>query len=343
MDIKNAIEKVIRLKDLTEEETISIFGEIMEGNISPAQIGAFLSGLRMKGESVSEITGAARSMRNKAIKISLPEEILKEGLLDTCGTGGTGKDTFNISTTVSFVVAGLGVKVAKHGNRAASGRSGSADILEALGVKIDVSPEVTAKCIREIGIGFLYAPIFHSAMKYAALPRKEIGIRTIFNLIGPLSNPAGATCQVMGVYDRDLTEKIAEVLGNLGVKRAYVVHGEDGFDEVTITGKTKVSELKNNKVVSYKIAPKDFGLKVSCGDDIAGGRNAEENAKITRSVLSGKKGAALDIVLMNAAVAFMAAGRIEKMKEGTAMALNSVTSGRALEKLEELIKLTNEG
>jgi anthranilate phosphoribosyltransferase len=301
-------------------------------------VGALIVALRMKGETVDEITGAAKVMREKALKIKIDHE----PLLDTCGTGGTGIDRFNISTAMAFVLAGCGVKVAKHGNRSASSRCGSADVLEKLGVKIDVPAEITEKCIKEINIGFLFAPAFHSAMKYAVTPRKEIGVRTIFNILGPLSNPASATCQVLGVFKDELTETMANVLGKLGVKRAFVVHGDDGLDEVSITGRTKVSELDNGKVKTYHVEPKTFGLRKAALEDIKGG-TADENAAIIRSMLSGEKGARRDIVLANAGMAFVAAGKAKDPREGAMLAAEAIDSGKAMEKLEQLIRMTNEG
>ena len=352
MDIKQAIEKVVRREDLTEEETREVFGEIMTGGATPAQIGAFVTALRLKGETVPEITGAARVMRDKAKKISLIGKAVdidrddinidEETILDTCGTGGTGTNTFNISTTVAFVVAGCGVKVAKHGNRSASSMCGSADVLEALGVNLDVPVAVTEKCIEEIGIGFMFAPLFHGAMKYASATRKEIGIRTIFNLLGPLSNPASATCQVLGVYEEELTEKIAKVLSSLGSKRAFVVHGSDTLDEVTITGKTRVSELKSGRVRSYYVSPSDFGVRKAKQGDIKGG-SAKDNAIITRKILMGEKGPKRDIVLVNSSLALMAAGRAKGFKEGAKLAAKAIDSGKAMEKLKKLVVMTSEG
>jgi anthranilate phosphoribosyltransferase len=350
MDIKQAIEKAVRFSDLSENETREVFGMIMSGEASGAQIGAFVTALRMKGETVEEITGAAMAMRERSLRIKTGPEALDidrddinvddETILDTCGTGGTGTNTFNISTTVAFVVAAAGVKVAKHGNRSASSLCGSADVLEALGVKLDVPVEVTERCIRAIGIGFMYAPFFHGAMKHAVAPRKEIGIRTIFNLLGPLCNPASATCQVLGVYDAKLTLTIARVLKNLGSKRAFVVHGMDTLDEVTITGKTKVSELKNGRIKTYFVSPSDFGIKKAARESIRGG-DAKDNAVTVKGVLSGEKGPKRDIVLMNAAVALVAAGKARDLKEGMRIAADAIDSGKALEKLKGLVGLTN--
>jgi len=292
----------------------------------------------MKGETVDEITGAARVMREKALKV----KVSGKPVCDTCGTGGSGIDRFNISTAVSFILAGCGVKVAKHGNRSASSRCGSADVLEALGVKIDVSPEVAEKCINEIGVGFLFAPSYHSAMKYAAGPRKEIGVRTIFNILGPLSNPASATCQVMGVFDPSLTETMAGVLGKLGTEHAFVVHGEDGLDEVTLSGKTRVSELSGGKVWTYEVEPETFGLEKASLKEITGG-SAGENAETVKKVLSGEQGARRDITLANASLALVASGKAADIPEGVKLAGKAIDSGEAMEKLRQLIEMTNGG
>lgn len=315
---------------------ISAMNEIMEGEASNAQIGAFITALRMKGETIEELAGAAKVMRAKAAKIKVDGTIV-----DTCGTGGDGTNTFNISTACAFVAAGGGLRVAKHGNRSVSSQCGSADVLHALGVRIDCAPEQVKECIRKIGIGFLYAPIFHSAMKYAAPPRREIGIRTIFNLLGPLSNPAAANVQLLGVYDAALTLVMAEVLKKLGVGAALVVHGEGGFDEITITGSTRVSELKQGKIITYEICPEDFGLKRGILEDIIGG-DANQNAKIIQSVLSGEKGPKRDILLLNAGALFMAAEAAKDFKEGIALAERSIDSGAATEKLKQLIEVTNQ-
>ncbi|MFQ5952527.1 MAG: anthranilate phosphoribosyltransferase [Candidatus Omnitrophota bacterium] len=339
MEIKKALARVVNLEDLTEKATRSVFNEIMNGDATPSQIGAFLTALRMKGETVEEITGAAKVMREKALKITIPGKKVK--VLDTCGTGGTGTNAFNISTTVALVLAGCGVKVAKHGNRSASSRCGSADVLEELGVGLDAPVNVTERCIKEINIGFLFAPLFHGAMKYASGPRREIGVRTIFNILGPLCNPASATHQIMGVFGEGMTKTIAKVLKNLGAKRAYVVSGKDGLDEVTITGRTKISELKKGKIRSYHVSPRTFGFKKARLKDIKGG-TVKENARIVMNVLSGKKGPKRDVVLMNSSVALMAAGEAKSFKEGARIAANAIDSGWAMDKLELLIKITNE-
>lgn len=348
--IKEAIEKVVKKIDLSEAEMRGVFEEIMSGQATYSQIGAFVTALRMKGETTDEITGAAKVMREKSIKIRIGRSAIdidrddinidEETIVDTCGTGGSGTNTFNISTTVAFVVAGCGLKVAKHGNRAASSQCGSADVLEALGLKLDNAPEVVEHCIREIGIGFMYAPLFHGAMKYAITPRKEIGIRTIFNLLGPLSNPANATSQVLGVYDQNLTVTMAGVLRNLGVKRAFVVHGMDTLDEITITGKTKISELKNGKIKTYYISPEKFGLKKATLEEIRGG-DAMANAETVLAILNGERGPKRDVVLLNAGAALVAGFKANDFKGGIRLAEVSIDSGEALNKLNRLIELTN--
>jgi anthranilate phosphoribosyltransferase len=334
--IKEAIEKVVRKVDLTEAETRVVFDEIMSGKTTSAQIGSFVTALRMKGETVDEITGAAKVMREKSVKIHAGGS---ETIVDTCGTGGSGMNTFNISTAVAFVVAGAGLKVAKHGNRGASSECGSADVLEALGVNLDVGPGRVEKCIKEIGIGFMYAPLFHGAMKYAVAPRKEIGIRTIFNLLGPLSNPANATSQVLGVYDAKLTEVIAAVLKNLGCRRALVVSGMDALDEITITGKTKITELNKGRLKTYFISPEKFGMKRSKLAQITGG-GAKENAGILLSVLKGERGPRRNVVLLNAAAALVAGFKAGNFKRGIELAEDSIDSGTAAEKLNRLIVMT---
>jgi anthranilate phosphoribosyltransferase len=333
--IKEAIHMLVNSINLSEKETAECMREIMEGNATDAQIGAFLSALRMKGETVEEITGAARIMREKAATIQAPD-----GVLDTCGTGGDMSHTFNISTTVAFVVAGTGLPVAKHGNRSVSSRSGSADVLEALGVKIDLPPARVERCLFETGFGFLFAPLFHPAMKYAIGPRREMGIRTIFNILGPLTNPAGAQRQILGVFADKLTETLAKVLGNLGALHAMVVHGEDGLDEVSITDKTKVSQLKDSKTDTFTIAPEDFGIWRSAIEHIRGG-NKEDNAAITLSILKGEKGPKRDIVLINSAAALVVGGKTDDLRTGFGMAAESIDSGMALKKLEDVKRVSN--
>lgn len=330
--IKEAIDKVVRKIDLNQEEMSKVFEEIMEGVATPIQIAAFITALRMKGETVEEITAAARVMRGKALNISLGEQ---EDIIDTCGTGGDVSNTFNISTAVAFVVAGCGIKVAKHGNRSVSSQCGSADVLEELGVKIDLPPEKVKECIKRIGIGFMFAPVFHGAMKFAAEPRKQIGIRTIFNILGPLSNPAKATHQILGVFKPEITETMARVLSNLGVKAAMVVHSDDGLDEISLGSKTKITELKAKKIRTYYVQPKNFGLKrVDCSF-IKGGTK-KENAQIILDILNGQKGPQRDIVLVNASAALLVAGEARSFKDGVRFAEESIDSRRALEKLELL-------
>jgi anthranilate phosphoribosyltransferase len=349
--IKKAIAKVVEREDLTEAEMIEVMDQIMSGGATPAQIAAFITAMRMKGETVEEITGAARVMRDRATPIRVGRNVLDldrddinidlETILDVVGTGGDGTNTFNVSTTVAFVVSACGVKVAKHGNRAVSSSCGSADVLEALGVNLDVTPETVEKCIDEIGIGFLFAPALHGAMKHAIGPRKEIGIRTIFNILGPLTNPAGAGCQVMGVYREDLVEKLAYVLQNLGCKHGFVVHGLDGMDEITLTAETRVAEVTPERVSVTLVKPEDFRLRRCSMAELHGG-DAVGNAVIVRNVLTGQKGAKRDIVLLNAAYALVAVGKAATSLEGLKLAAEAIDSGKALVQLEKLIAETNE-
>ncbi len=337
MKIKKAISKVVGFEDLTENETRSVFNEIMGGKAAPSQIGAFITALRMKGETVDEITGAAKVMREKAAKIKVSGR--SASVLDTCGTGGTGTKVFNVSTTAAFVVAGCGVKVAKHGNRGVSSHCGSADVLEELGVKLDTPVKATERCVNKVGIGFLFAPLYHGAMRYAIGPRREIGIRTIFNILGPLCNPASAKYQVLGVYDPGLTEILARVLKRLGSRRAFVVHGDGPLDEVSVVGKTRISELKGGRVTTYNVSPATFGVKKASLKAIKGG-TVRGNAAMVRGVLSGRKGAKRDVVLMNSAVALVAAGKARGFKEGVRLAARSIDSGSAMRKLDQLIRIT---
>ena len=335
--IRETIQKVVDGQDLTERETVDTMNEIMSGEATPAQVASFITALRIKGETVEEITGAARVMREKSTKIHTKHPFV----VDTCGTGGDGAHTFNISTTAAFVVAGTGIPVAKHGNRAASSRSGAADVLKALGVNIEIGPEQVGACIDDVGIGFLFAVTLHGAMKYAIGPRREIGIRTIFNALGPLTNPAGAQAQVLGVYAPTLTESLAQVLNNFGTHRAFVVHGGDGLDEITTTTTTQVSELADGAVNTYTLNPRELGIPTAQPSDLKGG-TPEENAEMTLSVLRGEKGPKRDIVLLNAAAAIVAGGKAEDITAGLAAAAESVDSGRALEKLEGLKAKSNE-
>ncbi len=337
MNIQEAIAKVIEGADLSRDEMADAMNQIMSGEATDAQIGAFLIALRVKGECVDEIAGAASVMREKATPIVTKHDVI----VDTCGTGGDHSGTFNISTTAAFVAAGTGLCVAKHGNRAATSQSGSADVLSALGVNIEASPETVSRCLDDVGIGFLFAISLHGAMKYAIGPRREIGARTIFNALGPLSNPAGATRQVVGVYSAALTETLAGVLGTLGAERAFVVHGSDGLDEMTLTGPTKVSELRNGSVSTYDVSPGDFGLAQATADALKGG-DADYNAEITRSILNGEEGPRRDIVLLNAAAAIVAGGKAGDLNEGVQVAAEVIDSGKALEKLEGLVAASRE-
>ena len=334
--IQEAISTVVEGTNLTEAEMVEVMNQIMTGGASDAQIGSFITALRMKGETVEEITGAARVMREKALHIDAGEG----SVVDTCGTGGDSLGTFNISTTAAFIAAGAGAKVAKHGNRSVSSRSGSADVLRSLGVNIEVEVEKVEECLAGAGIGFLFAPLLHGAMKYAIGPRREIAMRTIFNILGPLTNPAGANCQVMGVYDEKLTETLATTLGNLGSSHAMVVHGMDGLDEITLTTTTKISELKDGKVKTFQFIPKEFGLAPCVMDDLKGG-DSEDNATITLNIFKGEKGPKRDISLINAAAAIFVAGLATDLKEGLERAAESVDSGAALEKLERLKEISN--
>ncbi len=341
MDIKQAIAKVVQQEDLVEAEMIDVMNEIMGGEATPAQIGSFITALRMKGETVDEISGAVRVMREKATSIATGVDLEKgDVLVDTCGTGGDGSGTFNVSTTTAFVVAGAGLPVAKHGNRSISSNCGSADVLEAAGVSLDISPEEVGKCVREIGIGFLFAPALHGAMKHAIGPRKEMGIRTIFNILGPLTNPAGANVQVLGVFAEELIEPLAQVLGKLGSKRALVVHGAGNLDELTVTGVTKVAELNNGKVSCYSVSPEDVGLERAELAQLQGGADAAESAEQMRAVLGGESGPKRDMVLLNSGAALMAAGLCADLKAGVAKAAEVIDSGKALEKLDQLVSLT---
>ena len=334
--IREAIAKIIDRQNLSEKEMVGVMDEIMSGNATQAQIGSFITALRMKGETIDEIAGAARVMRDKATKVDAadPGEIL----VDTVGTGGDASGTFNVSTTSSFVVAGAGVPVAKHGNRSVSSHCGSADVLEALGVDLSLSAEQIGQCVREIGIGFMFAPMLHGAMKHAIGPRREIGIRTVFNILGPLTNPANANVYLLGVYDPDLIEKMAHVLARFEVKRALVVCGEGNIDEITITGETSVADLADGKVTTYTIKPEDVGLSRASLADIKGGETAEISASQLRSVLQGVKGPCLDMVLFNAGAVLMAAGKATDLQAGVDLARRTVESGAAMEKLDALIE-----
>lgn len=331
------LNKIVRGNDLSETEMSQMITEIFSGNVTDAQIGALMAALATKGETFEELAGAARAMRRKALRIQASAATI----VDTCGTGGDGAQTFNISTTTAFVVAGCGVTVAKHGNRSISSRCGSADLLEALGVKLDIDPEIVEEAVQEIGIGFLFAPLFHSAMRYAAKARKEVGLRSIFNMLGPLTNPAGANCQLLGVYAPELTEMFAHALQLLGAKRAFVVHGHDGLDEISVCAPTRVSELKDGLIRTYDITPEQFFGSRADAAELLGG-NPEENAAITRKILNGEKGPKRNVILLNTAAALVAAGKAEDFQEGIRMAEISIDEGAAAEKMEALVRFTQE-
>ena len=348
--LKEAIAKLVERQDLNELEMIDAMNQIMGGEATAAQIGAFITALRMKGETIPEIIGAAKVMRARATPIRVGGvvdidrddiNVDRETILDTCGTGGSGTRSFNISTTVAIVVAACGAKVAKHGNRSISSSCGSADVLEKLGVKLDISPEQVTESIEKTGVGFLFAPALHGAMKYAIGPRREVGIRTIFNILGPLTNPAGADRQVLGVFSEALVEPLAQVLLNLGCRRGFVVHGTDGMDEITLTGTTLVAAISGNNIEVQTIAPEQFGFKRCRLKDLQGG-DAEQNAEIVNSVLSGQAGAKLDIVLLNSAYSLVAAGLATDVDAGIEQAREAINSGRAKSTLDALVRITNQ-
>ncbi|MBI5846190.1 MAG: anthranilate phosphoribosyltransferase [Deltaproteobacteria bacterium] len=326
------LQKIVAGYDLYEEEATRLMDLLMAGDLTDAQIGAFMAALAAKGESFEELAGAARAMRRKAVRVQTPGGVV----VDTCGTGGDGKNTFNISTTSAFVVAGAGVTVAKHGNRAASSKSGSADVLEALGVNVMAPPEKVEEAIAAVGIGFLFAPLYHGAMKHAARARKEVGIRSIFNMLGPLTNPAGAGYQVLGVYDPKLTEMFASALNLLKAKRAFVVHGHEGLDEISVCEKTRISELRDGHVRTYDISPEQIIGRRWLIEDLRGGTPAR-NAEITRMVLSGEPGACADVVVANAAAALIVTGLARDFSDAVPLARKSIESGAALKKLDDLV------
>jgi anthranilate phosphoribosyltransferase len=333
--IKEAIETAVNGRSLTFEQAAAVMEEIMIGEATPAQVAAFVTALRIKGETVDEIAGLATVMQAKATPVEVTSPVV-----DTCGTGGDGSSSFNISTTAAFIVAGAGLKVAKHGNRAMSSHCGSADVLEALGVKIELGAEAIAQCVETVGIGFMFAPNFHPAMKYAAAPRREIGIRTVFNILGPLTNPAKAKFQVIGVPSKELGEKIASVLHRLGTEHSLVVHGTDGMDEISISGKSLVWDINQHQVSPpYEIFPEDLGFMKASVTQIRGG-TARQNARILRGILSGEVGVRRNIVIMNAAAALVAGNQASALKEGVCIAEKTIDSGKALAKLDELIKLS---
>lgn len=319
--------------NLSENETSEIMNFIFSGHATPVQIAAFMTAMATKGETFEELAGAARAMRSRARRI----QVIKKPVVDTCGTGGDGAQTFNISTASAFVVAGAGAVVAKHGNRSVSSKCGSADVLEALGVNLDADPELVEESVNEIGIGFMFAPKFHGAMKYAAPVRKELGIRSIFNMLGPLTNPAAASCQLIGVFAPELTEMFASALNLLGVKRAFVVHGHDGLDEISICADTRISELNDGMVRTYEISPEQFFGEKADPETIAGG-DAQENAAIIEGIFRGEKGPKRNIILINSAAALVAAEKASDLKEGIRLAEESIDSGSAMRKLDALVK-----
>lgn len=334
MNYTAILSKVIKRRDLSEGEAFGVVEAILNGEMGESWIAGYLSALATKGESVEEICGSARAMRIAARRI----QALKPDTLDTVGTGGDGGTTFNISTTVAFVAAGAGATVAKHGNRASSGRSGSADCLECLGLNLQAEPEVMEEALNELGIAFLFAPTFHHAMRHAASVRRQLGVRTLFNMLGPLTNPAGAPCQLIGVFAPELTEVFADTLRNLGSRRVLVVHGHDGMDEITLTTTTRCSELKDGVVRTYDIEPLNYVEEYCTSDDLAGGSPAE-NAAITRAILDGGiRGPKRDIVLLNAAASLLAANRATDLSDGMRQAADAIDCGAALEKLEKLIE-----
>jgi anthranilate phosphoribosyltransferase len=344
--IVEALRTLMDKKDLTRLEAAGAMEVIMSGEATNAQIAAFLTALRMKGETVEELIGFAQVMRQKAVRVrTRGEEVAaltgtdREMLIDTCGTGGDAAGTFNVSTATAFVVAGAGLKVAKHGNRSVSSLCGSADVVETLGINLELPPAKVARCIDEVGIGFLYAPLLHTAMKHVMAARREMGVRTVFNMLGPLTNPAGANAQVIGVYSDALTEPLARVLAELGTIRAFVVHGADGLDEISNTGESHISEVREGVVRNFRVRPEDFDMPRASIADLQGG-DREENAEIIRRILGGGAGAKRDIVLINAAAALVVGGKAKDLKEGIALAKRSIDSGAARAKLEALIALS---
>jgi len=334
---REKLNKIVQGKDLNETEMSQLITDIFSGNVTDAQIGAFMAALATKGETFEELAGAAQAMRRKALRIQASAATV----VDTCGTGGDGAQTFNISTTTAFVVAGCGVTVAKHGNRSISSQCGSADLLEALGVKLDTNPEIVEEAIQEIGIGFLFAPLYHSAMRFAANARKEVGLRSIFNMLGPLTNPAAANCQLLGVYAPELTEMFARALLLLGAQRAFVVHGHDGLDEISVCAPTRISEVKDGLIRTYDITPEQFFETKAAPDELRGGQ-PEINAEITRKVLAGVKGPKRDVVLLNASAALVASGKADDFTEGLQLAEASIDNGAAANKLDALVTFTQE-
>ena len=336
MDIQSAIRAVTGHRDLSGEEMTSVMHTIMSGQATQSQIGGFLIGLRMKGETVEEIAAAATVMRELATHV----HVQAEHLVDTCGTGGDGSSTFNISTASAFVAAGAGATVAKHGNRSASSSSGSADVLEAAGVNLNLTPEQVAQCIQEAGVGFMFAPMHHGAMKHAIGPRKEMAVRTIFNVLGPLTNPAGAPNQVVGVFNQDLIEPLARVLAQLGSRHVLVVHAEDGLDEISIGADTHIAEFKDGKLHTYTINPEQFGMATAAVSTLTVS-SPHESLEMVRAVFDNTDGPARDIVALNAGAAIYASGLADDLNAGVAAAMESLSSGAARERLAKLVTLSN--
>ena len=334
--IQDSIKQLISKKSLTKTQAQQVMNEIMSGEVTGSQFGAFVTSLMLKGETADEVAGLATSMREHSLKVSVNEKII----LDTCGTGGDNSNTFNISTASGLILAGCGLKIAKHGNRAMSGKSGSADVLEQLGVNINLSPESVSKCIQETNFGFMFAQIFHPSMKFAAAPRKELGIKTVFNILGPLTNPANANHQIIGVYSPSVGNLMAEVLKILGSSRAMIVHSADGIDEISLWDKTKIWELKNNEISNYEITHENFGLnKINISELKVD--SPEESVKIIQNILSGGKSAARDVALANAAAGLLIAGKVDSLIKGVEMAKKSIDSGNALNQLNKLIQISN--
>jgi anthranilate phosphoribosyltransferase len=337
MTFTSNLNTIISGQDLDQDRMASMLSDIFSGQIKEAQIGAFMAALATKGETFEELAGAARAMRRKAVRI----QALSKNVIDTCGTGGDSSGSFNISTTTAFVVAGAGVTVAKHGNRSISSKCGSADVLEELGVNLNIDPEIVEEAINEIGIGFMFAPMYHGSMKYAGKARQDCGIRSIFNMLGPLTNPAAASCQILGVYAPALTEMFARALKLLGVEKAFVVHGHDGMDEITTTDLTRVSELSDDTIKSYDLDPLNYFEDYADPKDLKGG-DVKKNAAITRAILGGEKGPKQDIVLLNSGVGLVAANMAGTIEQGIDLARQAIESGKALEKLELLAQFTSE-
>jgi len=341
IDIQSVIRAVVDGQELTHDDATSAMDAIMTGNVTDAQIGALVTGLRMKGETVDEIAGFARAMRSHALRVDIDHDT--KPLLDTCGTGGDHSNSFNISTTATFAIAAAGVRIAKHGNRAASSRCGSADLLEGLGVAVELTPDQVTESVERVGIGFMYAPAFHPAMRFVGPARKQMGIRTVFNVLGPLTNPAGASHQLIGVGHPDIAVKLAAVLGKLGSRHAVLVHSEEGLDEIGIMGRSEITEWdeRQGEIVTYAVQPEDFGLVRGKAEDLIGG-DVAENVAITRAILSGENGPRRTVTLMNAGAGIYAADAADSFADGIALAAEAIDSGKAMAKLEQLINVTRE-